>query len=294
MQVPTASLEGGAYKVGDGHYGHVEDITNAEGFASEPISPREELAEFIASQETRIADVYNLSAEGLDARGIADRLNVDTPGFVYQYQAMIAAALDGKTPAGPSMLKAVASALNGLLKRARGVLSPEALELLTSNRARVALAIEELDPAEEAKAEVEDEEREEGQLDELAGITGIYAFSYGWYLDNPLSDDNDRTLIKVGRALDVAQRIQTHRSGARTHIPEPLVTVRVFATGERDVEKVERAFQRLLKSAGHTNPRRDPSRRNRKNEVGEEWYLTNREFLDAIAAALELRTIYVA
>ncbi|MBB1026073.1 MULTISPECIES: GIY-YIG nuclease family protein [unclassified Dietzia] len=272
----------------------MDNLSSSPASPGGSLSPRAELAEFISSQETRIGDVYNLSEEGLDARGIADRLNVDTPGFVYQYQAQIAAALDGRAPSGPSMLKSVASALNGLVKRSKGVLSPEALELLTSNRARIALAIEELDPAEEAQAEAEDEQREEGQLDELAGVTGIYAFSYGWYLDNPLSDENDRTLIKVGRARDVAARIRQHRAGARTHIPEPLVTVRVFGTGDRDVEKVERSFQRLLKSAGHTNPRRDTSGRNRKNEVGEEWYLTNREFLDAVAAALELRTIYAA
>lgn len=272
----------------------MDETTLPEGLSGPVLLPRDELAEFIASQETRIGDVYNLTAEGLDARGIADRLNIDTSGFVYQYQAMIAAALDGETPAGPSMLKAVASALNGLLKRARGVLSPEALELLNQNRSRVAQAIENLDPVAEAQAEVEDEEREEGQIDELVGVAGIYAFSYGWYLDHPLSDDNDRTLIKVGRARDIAARIRQHRAGARTHIPEPLVTVRVFGTGDRDVEQVERSFQRLLKAAGHINPRRDTSRTNRKNEVGEEWYLTNREFLDAIAAALELRTVYVA
>lgn len=276
------------------HYGGMDDIANASSLPSEMRTPRDELAEFIASQETRIGDVYNLTEEGLDARGIADRLNVDTAGFVYGYQASIAAALDGKTPEGPSVLKSVGSALNGLLKRAKGVLSPEALELLTSNRARIAMALEDLDPVDEALAEVEEEEREEVELDALVSVAGIYAFSYGWYLDNPLGDENDRTLIKVGRARDVAARIRQHRVGARTHIPEPLVTVRVFGTGDRDVEKVERAFQRLLKSAGHTNPRRDSSRRNRKNEVGEEWYLTNREFLDAIAAALELRTIYVA
>lgn len=154
------------------------------------------------------------------------------------------------------------------------------------------MAIETLDPDEEARADAEAEEQEQSQIDGLDGVTGIYAFSYGWYLDNPLSEENDRTLIKVGRAKDVAARIRQHRTGARTHIPEPLITVRVFGTGDRDVDKVERAFQRLLKAAGHTNPRRDASRKNGWNEVGEEWYLTNREFLDAMASVLELRTIY--
>lgn len=67
-------------------------------------SARDALAEFIATQEGRIGDVYNLTREGLDARGIADRLDVDSQGFVYQYQAHIEAALDGKVPSAHRQL----------------------------------------------------------------------------------------------------------------------------------------------------------------------------------------------
>lgn len=63
------------------------DDNSAEGAIgkqelTEARTPRQELSEFIAGQEGRIGDVYNLSREGLDARGIADSLNVATQGFV--------------------------------------------------------------------------------------------------------------------------------------------------------------------------------------------------------------------
>ncbi|WP_179275449.1 GIY-YIG nuclease family protein [Rhodococcoides fascians] len=273
--------------------GSVPMFGKQEDGAPEP-APREELADFISQQEGRIGDVFNLTQEGLDARAIADRLNVETQGFVYQYQAHIDAALYGKVPTGPTMLKAVASALNGLLKRGRGVLSPAAFELLAAHRASVLNAIVALDPEDEAQAEAQAEDNEQKELGALLEVPGIYAFSYGWYLERPLDAQSENTLIKVGRAKDVARRIEDHRRGARAHIPEPLVTIRAYATDDRDLEWVEKTFQRLLETAGHINPRREPTRKGSRNEVGEEWYLTNREFLDAIASALSLRTIYAA
>lgn len=257
-------------------------------------TPRDELADFIGRQDSRIGDVFRLSQQGLDARAIADRLNVDTQGFVYSYQAQIDAALDGKVPNGPTMNKSVASALNGMMKRGRGDLTVSAIELLNANRTKVLHARDQLDPGLEAMAEAEAEHEEQAELETLRGVTGIYAFSYGWYLEMPVDPEGENTLIKIGRAQDVVGRIEQHRSGARAHIPEPLVTIRVFATEGRDVAAVERTFQGLLQTAGHSNPRREATRRGGRNEVGEEWYLTNRDFLDQIAAALDLRTVYSA
>ncbi|UCZ89101.1 GIY-YIG nuclease family protein [Gordonia sp. WA4-43] len=110
-------------------------------------------------------------------------------------------------------------------------------------------------------------------------------------METPVDPEGENTLIKVGRAQDVVGRIEQHRSGARAHIPEPLITIRVYATDGRDVSAVERTFQGLLQTADHSNPRREPTKRGVRNEVGEEWYRTNRDFLDQIAAALELRTM---
>ncbi|MGF0117439.1 GIY-YIG nuclease family protein [Promicromonospora sp. Marseille-Q5078] len=256
------------------------------------LAPREELAEFIADQEGRIGDIFTLTSEGLGAKDIAERLNVDTQGFVYQYQAYANAALDGVVPHGPTTLKQTRSALNGLAKRGRGTLSMAAFDLLQTNRARIIAALDDVDPEQEARAEIEAERTEQNQIGALHGLAGIYAFSYGWYLESPLDPDGDNTLIKVGKAEDVARRIEDHRRGARAHIPEPLVTIRVYAAGTRDLDNTERDFHRLLSTAGHVNPRREETVRRVRNEVGREWFLTNRAFLDAIATALDLRTVY--
>jgi hypothetical protein len=87
-------------------------------------------------------------------------------------------------------------------------------------------------------------------------------------------------------SVNVAQRIRQHTSAARTHIPEPLALIRVYGTQDRAVDEIERAFHSLLHTAGHDNPRRNG------REVGVEWFLTNEDFLDAIAKTIGLSTIY--
>lgn len=269
------------------------DFSRLHPETAEPLSPRAELGAFIAAQDDRTGDVYRLTQRGLDARAIADELDVATTGFVYQYQQRAKAAIDGELPTGVWTLKGTTSTLNTLVKRGRGVLSTEAAALLEAHRDKARAAVRSLDPDQEAQAEAEAEDSEQQQITgSLQGVAGIYAFSYGHYLAHPLQEDNDNFLIKVGRSDDVAQRIEQHRSGARAHIPEPLVTVRVYATLDADLIEVEKTFQRLLRSAGHDNPRRETTRRGSQNEVGAEWYLTNREFLDAIASALKLPTRY--
>ena len=255
-----------------------------------PLSPRDELAEFIGDDPGRIGDVYR--ARHLPDRQIADLLNIETSGFVGLYRARIDAALDGVVPSGPTVLRSVTSALRGLLKRGRSELSASALDLLQVHLAKLEAAGTEIAPEAEARAEVEAVHAERSQIRTLLGVPGIYAFSYGWYLESPLDPDGGNTLIKVGMADDVARRIEEHRRGARAHIPEPLVTIRVYAVGDRDLAKTEANFHQLLRTAGHLNPRREESVTRRRNEVGKEWFLTNPGFLDAIASALELRTLY--
>ncbi|NIL81098.1 GIY-YIG nuclease family protein [Rhodococcoides kroppenstedtii] len=258
------------------------------------LEPREEIAEFIATQEGRIGDVYRLSLEGLDPAQIAARLNVETAGFVYSYRANIDAALDGRIANGPTLLKQTRSALNGLISKGRAQLSVEALDLLASHRNLVNQALADLDPVMEAQADAEAKRAEVLQVESLKGLAGIYAFSYGWYIEKPVGDDEINTLIKVGRSIDVAARINEHRRGARAHIPEPLVSLRVYATDQLKLSDVERTFHRLLSTAGHVNPRRETQESRRQNEVGREWFLTNVDFLDEIASTLHLRTVYQA
>lgn len=267
-------------------------MQDTTGSGDPVVSPRDEISELIGAQESRIGEVHLLRQQGLDPREIADHLGNATTGFTYQCFAQIGAALDGDVPNSASMIRVVLPKLNTLVKQGRaGELSPPALQLLEEHREKVRSALELVDPADEARQEKQQEAEEEQELGQLRGHAGIYAFSYGWYLDNPMLSENDRTLIKVGRAVDVHKRLADHRRGARAHIPEPLVTIRVYSTGDGDLVQIERSFHKLLETAGHANPRRE-STPGRRNEVGEEWYLTNRDFLDAIADALGLRMVY--
>ena len=251
-------------------------------------APRQEIEDLLANSEGRLGDVYRLTVEGLTPEQIAERLNVATINFVYSYRYYAEAALDGKPTAGSTLRRQAVSALNALIKRGRNDLSPAALQLLQANRAAVEGSGVDVDPAAEAQADVQEAASAATSLAELEGVPGIYAFSYGWYLESPIDTERTNTLIKIGQAGNVASRIRQHTAGARAHMPEPLALIRVYSTEGRDLVATERMFHELLENARHSNPRRTgPGRR----EVGKEWFLTNEDFLDSIAKALGLRTL---
>lgn len=255
------------------------------------LTPVEELREMLHEDESRLGDVYRLSVvQGKSAAEVANELNVSTQGFVYSYRATIDAVLNGEYPAGPTRRVGVRSALRSLLRRNRSALSPDAVKLLTARVNQISALVQE-DASGEAASRTDAEPEEDAPtLAGLDGIPGIYAFSYGWYLEHPVDERFNSTLIKVGRAEDLGRRIREHRAGARAHIPEPLVVVRAYGSNGHDLASLERDFHRLLSTAGHDNPRRLIV--SHRNEVGREWFLTNEQFLDAVASALNLRTEY--
>jgi hypothetical protein len=255
-----------------------------------PITPIQEVEQFLEADERRLGDVYRLDKEGLSAEEIAQRLNVATPGFVYSYRYQIEAALTGRVSSSPHIQKQVMSSMRSLLRRGRDTLSPDALDFLNANLAAVTLLAATDDPAVDARAGREEEQEATDSIGRLKGMPGIYAFSYGWYLESPVEPITGNTLIKVGYAANVAARISQHVTGVRTHMPEPLVLVRVFSAPLSDLQRTEKGFHQLLATAGHSNPRREGRAR---RQVGTEWYLTNEDFLDAIADVMGLRTEYI-
>lgn len=248
------------------------------------LSPREELEALLASDQGRLGDVFNRA--GMEPDAVARELDVSSSAFVYNMRRTIDAILDGRPVQGPAFRKQVLGAFGTQLARGRGVLTPAAVELLLANRAAIEAAGANEDPLEAAREAAAEVREAASTLAELAGVGGIYAFSYGWYLESPVDSERGNTLIKVGHSTDVGTRIRQHTSGARAHMPEPLVLIRVYATAERSTDAVERSFHDLLHTAGHDNPRRIG------REVGLEWFLTNEDFLDSIAKVMGLRTIY--
>lgn len=270
---------------------HMSSNTDAVGDApSGNMAPVDEIRELISTNEGRLGEVYRLTEQGMTPELIASQLNVATVGFVYAYRYQIQAALTGKPTTGTELRRQTVSALNSLLRRARGVLSTAALALLMANKAAVEAAGAELDPTAEAKADNAEKNAAVHTLNDLNRVAGISAFSYGWYLESPVDAERGNTLIKVGLATDVAERIRSYTSGVRTHMPEPLVLMRVYPTDDRNLVETEKTFHELLDTAGHANPRRSGTS---KREVGKEWFLTNEDFLDSIAKALKLSTRYI-
>lgn len=248
------------------------------------LTPRQELEELLRTDKGRLGDVFN--REGIEPERIAAELNVASPAFVYNQRRTIDALLDGRAVEGPVFRRQVLGVFKTQISRGRGVLSPGAMELLLRNRASIEAASADESPLEAAQEAAVEEREAENTLASLEGRAGIYAFSYGWYLEAPVDPERGNTLIKVGKSTNIAQRIRQHTSAARTHIPEPLALIRVYGTEDRAVDQVERDFHSLLHTAGHDNPRRTG------REVGVEWFLTNEDFLDAIAKTIGLRTLY--
>ncbi|GAA5202191.1 GIY-YIG nuclease family protein [Microbacterium jejuense] len=266
------------------------DVDGGTDIEERPLEPLDEIRQLLFEDQSRLGDVYRLHVvDGHSPQEVADRLNIGTPNFVYSYRAYVDAILSGKVSSGAQLRRQTASALRSLIRRNRSALSTEALRILNANLALAEQPTVSDEALDEAPSEAVQDEETRAVTDALERTPGIYAFSYGWYLENPV-DNKANTLIKIGKSENVGERIRQHRVGARAHIPEPLVVVRVYGIGDRDLDQTERDFHRLLSTAGHDNPRRIVAQR---SEVGKEWFLTNEAFLDAIASALGLRTEYI-
>lgn len=249
-------------------------------------SPLEELERLLETDESRVGDVYRGLAGGQSAQEIADSLNIATSRFVYNYRRRIEALLHGEPVAGTSLRAEVIGGFERQVQRGRTVLSGDAMALLLKNRASVEAGGDDSDPVAEASANAEELEEAASTLLDLSGVPGIYAFSYGWYLESLVDPERGNTLIKVGKSGDIGQRIRELTSGARAHMPEPLALIRAYTLDDADLGSLESSFHDLLRTAGHNNPRRTG------REVGIEWFLTNEDFLDTIAQTLHLRTRY--
>ena len=80
---------------------------------------RAELAALVEADQSRLGDVYRLTARGLTPPQIAQELGVDSSGFVSNNRSIARALLDGTMPSGPSMAKQVASSVRGLTRNVR-------------------------------------------------------------------------------------------------------------------------------------------------------------------------------
>ncbi len=137
---------------------------------------------------------------------------------------------------------------------------------------------------------------EQSVEDRLKGCSGVYVFTYPHYLRHPTHPSAesekmlDRTLLKVGFTdKDILERVNQETSG--TGVPEHRRVLRAYLLTEDNGQtnhKIERQFHDLLDSAGHAGPKRGSTEHQRG---GKEWFYTNVDFLDKVAALLELEIV---
>lgn len=261
------------------------------------LTPDQEILELLKQDDTRLGQVFNLSVlQNLSSNEVADKLQVDTSGFVSNYLTCIRAITGESFTKSPSLARQASSRISSLIRKNKGSLSREALQLLKDRQAKLTAVVTESAASNSASDEPEEEQFQEmsdADMNRLNQVPGIYAFSYGWYLENPEHRDfgEDATMLKVGKAMNLKARMEQHMQNARTMLPEPVVLVRAYRVSPDTLDTVEKTFHRLLSTAGHENRRTKMI--GKRSETGKEWFLTNSDFLDAIADTLGLSTVWI-
>lgn len=135
-----------------------------------PLAPLQEIRQLLYEDQSRLGDVYRLHIdERLSPQEVADRLNIETPNFVYSYRAYIEAILNGKVSTGAQLRRQTASALRSLIKRNKTALSIEALKILNTHLAVAEQAVTSDDGADESLSEAEQDEENRAATGALEG-----------------------------------------------------------------------------------------------------------------------------
>lgn len=249
----------------------------AEPLEAGPVQPgdevRNELRALLAADETRLGQVYRCLDEGLDAGAIAEKFGVSYPSFVWNYNRLIKALLDGNLPTAPTVALAAARKFRTILKNTS--LSGQARAYLEAN-------LDELDRrANDTDRREEEAQRAQAQTQEAEARNeiGIYVYALPHYLRYPFELESRRTLLKVGRSdSDVIERFRNQTR--TTALPEEPILLRIYRTPGQATAPMETRFHRLLEAADHS--------RSVARSAGREWFLTSTRFLDEIANALGL------
>jgi len=243
-----------------------------------PLTPgpevRAELETYLRNDNSRLGEIFELLNSGLDAEAIRIKFGLERSTFVWSYQRLIRALLDGDLPTAPTVAQSSARKFRAIIKSK--VLSASANDVLSANllileeRASNSLIIERetaeaLDASTSAEAEA---------------IVGIYVYVLPHYLRHPYEPDSGRTLLKVGRSdRDVIERFRNQTR--TTALPEEPLLLRIYPVlSEEGSATAELTFHRLLEAADHD--------RSRARTGGTEWFLTSVKFLDEIASVLSL------
>lgn len=156
---------------------------------------RLELERVLQADEALLGEVYRRRLAGESAEEIQVARGAATSGFVWSYERIIKALLEGDLPTAPTVALQVARAFRGLLGRA--ALSSEAQAVLKQNL----IALEARAASEPAREHEDKEARVITSQAEAQAIPGIYVYALPHYLRYPYDEESGRTLFKVAGVI---------------------------------------------------------------------------------------------
>jgi len=236
-----------------------------------------ELRSALGSNSGNLGRVYLLLQEGKTSNTeLIEAGAAANPGAASNSKAIINAILTGECPSSPAKAAQSGRAIGGLLRTNPG-LSAATQGYLTTLRA-------ELD---EHSHDAEAVEREDRQLDvasenlerAIEDLDGVYVYTFPTYFRAVQKTDPERFLYKIGKT-DRFSSVRIREQQRATNMPEDPWTLRVYRSTTLTPDELEARFHEILDAAGHG---RATGRRS-----GREWFYTNLEFLDGIAALLGL------
>lgn len=247
-----------------------------------PVRPsdevRAELVELLQRDESRTGDVFRGLAQGLTADEIATDLGISTSNFVWNYDRVGRALVDGDLPTAPTVALAAARKFRAVLKTAR--LSPPARRFLELNLAE----LERRANDETARVVEVQRAQEHTEVAEARNDVGIYVYALPHYLRYPFDSTSGRTLMKVGRS-DSDVIIRFRNQTRTTALPEEPILLRIYRTDAHSTAPIESNFHRLLEAADH--------HRSVARTAGREWFVTSTRFLDEVARVMGLGLVIV-
>lgn len=201
-------------------------------------------------------------------------------GAVSNILANIRAIRDGDIPQSPSRARGALGAARSFLKQHRDTLSIPAVEHLES----VITACDAAANDRSAQEREEEQLQDKGQAleDALEVQGGVYVYTYPHYWRYPTAEGTRRTYLKIGMTTKDAE-VRVRQQARQTGLPEDPLLLRVYQSDERDPRDLEKAFHRLVSAADHVC--------GETTTGGKEWFETSVEFLDTIAATLNLHTL---
>jgi hypothetical protein len=236
---------------------------------------RTELEAALRENDGQLGKVFALLEAGRTTnRELVEGRAAANQGAAANLRVTVRAVLDGVMPKGPSVATKSRSSIASLL-RDNPDLSTAARVHLEDLRTRLEVIANDTEELEREARHFE--EKSKVLTSSLEKSPGVYVFTLPSFMRTVQMTDPDRFWFKIGKSDRVAG-VRIREIMRATGLPEDPWCARVYRHPTLTPRDLESTFHDLLNAAGHS---RAPGKK-----TGRDWYATNLEFLDAVAAAL--------